>query len=625
MNQIKNICILFVFLISSMIFVSSCEEEEPTTSTTTTTRTSTPTVTTSSAQATGINSGTSGGNVTDDGGENVTERGIVWNTGSGPTVESSYLNQEGSGEGSFTSAMTNLTASTTYYVRAYAINSEGTSYGNELSFTTLSEDPPSVTTSSATDITYSSATIPAEVTDQGTYSVTERGIVYATFQSPTLEDASYVSNAAGTGSYSTNLESLNEGTTYYARGYATSSAGTSYGNQISFSTVDLNDLSFNFDGTNDYVYVEDRDNLDLTTKYTLEAWIKLDDKDSYYGGIVGKLTTSGSNGYLVSITAYDEIYFDGLYTNSLNLEAGKWYHVAAVNDYGTRSLYINGSKIPLLSGTASFTYASSNTDPLTIGSYLNGNYFDGNIDEVRVWNAARTETEIQENMNESFVGNESDLAAYFPMKSTATDGGYNSDISTCIDITGNGDGILTNAYLYYNSWSNWASNYEEPTLTVGDSYLGGKIIYIDATGYHGIICSFSDLYNYSDYDNTFKWSQIASVDVVTSSAIGEGRENTDNIIDVYGTATYAAYNCNSYTYNNFNDWYLPSSLEVKEMYKNYSTIGGFTNTAYYWTSTDYDNQSGEENWHALVVYFGDGVNYYSNKTNENRVRPVRSF
>jgi uncharacterized protein (TIGR02145 family) len=82
-----------------------------------------------------VTSATSGGNITNNGGTPVTQRGVVWGTSPNPTTANNSTSN-GSGTGSFTSNLTGLTASTTYYVRAYATNSAGTAYGNELSFTT---------------------------------------------------------------------------------------------------------------------------------------------------------------------------------------------------------------------------------------------------------------------------------------------------------------------------------------------------------------------------------------------------------------------------------------------------------------------------------------------------------
>jgi len=81
-------------------------------------------------------SATAGGNITSDGGSSITAKGVVWHTSTNPTTVLSTKTSDGTGTGIFSSAISGLSANTTYYVRAYATNSYGTSYGNELSFTT---------------------------------------------------------------------------------------------------------------------------------------------------------------------------------------------------------------------------------------------------------------------------------------------------------------------------------------------------------------------------------------------------------------------------------------------------------------------------------------------------------
>ena len=97
-----------------------------------------PTVITIPVTNVGSNTATSGGNVTADGGATVTARGVCWSTSPAPTLLDSYTT-DGTGLGTFTSAVTGLTPSTTYYLRAYATNLSGTSYGAEFSFTTIPE------------------------------------------------------------------------------------------------------------------------------------------------------------------------------------------------------------------------------------------------------------------------------------------------------------------------------------------------------------------------------------------------------------------------------------------------------------------------------------------------------
>lgn len=78
----------------------------------------------------------SGGFISNDGGASIISRGIVWNTSSSPTIFLNTKTEDGIGIGSFSSTLIGLLPNTTYYIRAYATNSVGTSYGNEISFTT---------------------------------------------------------------------------------------------------------------------------------------------------------------------------------------------------------------------------------------------------------------------------------------------------------------------------------------------------------------------------------------------------------------------------------------------------------------------------------------------------------
>ncbi|MCC6816673.1 MAG: hypothetical protein IT267_09700 [Saprospiraceae bacterium] len=82
------------------------------------------------------NSATSGGTITSNGGFNITSKGVIWSTSQNPTISLSTKTNNGSGSGSFTSQITGLTANTRYYIRSYATNSCGTSYGLQESFTT---------------------------------------------------------------------------------------------------------------------------------------------------------------------------------------------------------------------------------------------------------------------------------------------------------------------------------------------------------------------------------------------------------------------------------------------------------------------------------------------------------
>lgn len=194
-----------------------------------------PTILTSSVNSITTTSAVSGGNVTSDGGSMVTARGVCWATTSNPTTANSKTTN-GTGTGTFTSSITGLTQGTIYHVRAYATNNVGTSYGSDIQFiTTTPVVLPTVTTLAVTGITYTLGYGNGIITSNGGATVTG-GFCWATHSSPTLSDSS-VSVGTGTGQYSGGLQFLTHSTLYYVRAWATNSAGTAYGNEVTFTTL----------------------------------------------------------------------------------------------------------------------------------------------------------------------------------------------------------------------------------------------------------------------------------------------------------------------------------------------------------------------------------------------------
>ena len=198
---------------------------------------STPTLTTSVATSITQTGATSGGNITSNGGADITSRGVVWSTSQNPTISLTTKTSDGSGVGSFSSSLTNLIAGTTYFVRAYATNSEGTAYGNEISFTTGNVQLPIVSTTEITNISQTTANSGGNVTSDGGGTITARGVVWSTIQNPTVALTTKTTDGTSVGNFISNITGLIANTQYYVRSYATNNAGTSYGNEITFTTL----------------------------------------------------------------------------------------------------------------------------------------------------------------------------------------------------------------------------------------------------------------------------------------------------------------------------------------------------------------------------------------------------
>ena len=222
-NNGKLISLIVLITVSVLVFSSCKSSNNP------------PSLTTASVTEITRSSAVSGGTITSDGGASVSSRGVCWGTTANPTISDNKVVQ-GNGTGIFTADLTNLTTNTLYYVRAFATNSEGTAYGNQVQFTTAVKSVAALTTTAASSITTTTATSGGEVTDDGGASVTLRGVCWGITENPTIADSTS-ENGTGTGVFESSLTGLLPNTTYYIRAYATNSEGTAYGTQVTFQTL----------------------------------------------------------------------------------------------------------------------------------------------------------------------------------------------------------------------------------------------------------------------------------------------------------------------------------------------------------------------------------------------------
>ncbi len=196
-----------------------------------------PTVTTQAVSSIAATTATGNGNITSLGVPNPTAHGVCWNTTGTPTTSDSKVDKgAATATGAFTASMTSLTANTTYYVRAFATNTAGTAYGTEVSFTTASIAP-TVTTQAVSSIAATTATGNGNITSLGVPNPTAHGVCWNTTGTPTTSDSKVDKGAAtATGAFTASMTSLTANTTYYVRAFATNTAGTSYGTEVSFTT-----------------------------------------------------------------------------------------------------------------------------------------------------------------------------------------------------------------------------------------------------------------------------------------------------------------------------------------------------------------------------------------------------
>ena len=195
----------------------------------------------------------------------------------------------------------------------------------------------------------------------------------------------------------------------------------------------------------------------------------------------------------------------------------------------------------------------------------------------------------------------------------------NADFQTTgITYDSDGDaGTSGQIFSSTTSGTDWIDTAATSTLYIGQSYGGGIIFWLDASGQHGLIAATAD------QNSNIQWSSFTSSETgATLSAVFAGKANTDMIISVQVYGYDAAQVCNDYsiTIDNeyYDDWYLPSKYELNLMYLHKAAIGGFAN-GYYWSSTEIFTVQ------AFVQDFPSGYQNIRDKDYFHCVRAIRAF
>ncbi|MEC8457859.1 MAG: BspA family leucine-rich repeat surface protein [Bacteroidota bacterium] len=178
------------------------------------------------------------GEVTLTGGDNNTTRGFCWSTVPNPTTNDIFILDTLTGIGSFSyDIFSQIQTNTTYYVRAFAENQIGKSYGNEVSFGEPITQIPQVVT--LLPVIYDTTVVfRGEVTFTDNDVNTLRGVCWSSLSNPTINDNYLQDDSTGKGVFQLDSVQLSPGT-YYARAYAINVIGISYGNEVSFTLIDL--------------------------------------------------------------------------------------------------------------------------------------------------------------------------------------------------------------------------------------------------------------------------------------------------------------------------------------------------------------------------------------------------
>lgn len=538
---------------------------------------STPTVSTNTVSSITVNQAYFSGYVLADGGSAVAERGFCYGTSQNPTIQDNIV-PCGNGLGSFNALVPGLKHSTWYDVRTYATNSAGTVYGNQQSFKTTELFIPTLTTKTLSSIGYTSAISGGDISSDGGADVTARGVVWSTLPNPTTDLSTKTTDGAGIGAYVSTLSGLAPGTSYYVRSYASNEIGTSYGNEITFTSKALA-----LPALLSYV------------GYFTQSKIVVESNVTDGGGSPvterGIVWSTSENPTLLSGTKIQSGYGEGTYESTLTgLTPNTKYYIKAYATNSMGTTYSSPMSCTTLALAAPTVTTAAVSDVKGNSAKANGNISqDGGSEVISMglcWSTGTNPT-TADNKTTSFtdvmsglVPNTTYYVRAYAQNSTGT--GYGNQVS-------------------FNSGK-----------VIGTSHAGGLVFYNDGSG-HGMVCAATD-----QSTGTVWGCYGAEIYGAEGISIGTGSQNTVDIENDCYTPGTAADICAKLVLGEYSNWFLPSKKELNELYLNKDVLGGFT-SGFYWSSSEYNSMLSWEQ------SFENGSQNMSNKTNSNKVRAIRIF
>lgn len=268
--------------------------------------------------------------------------------------------------------------------------------------------------------------------------------------------------------------------------------------------------ALHFDGSNDYVDLGNIDFISTGTagQFTIEMWAKLDAYSSGYSRIFSD-EVSGNHGFFLEInpSGYLESYQPSLgrVASTFQMPLNTWTHLAFVQDANNLSLYVNGVFHSVLLSGSNLYQETSNTT--YIGTFPGGGrYFQGSLDELRIWNITRTSTQIQNSMNSQMLGNESGLYIYYNFNQGVADGS-NAGVTSLLDATSNAKNGTLNNFSLTGTTSNWVAG---ANVSSGSGSNSGNALHFD--GSNDYVALGSSITNLGKSDFTLEaWVKTTAV------------------------------------------------------------------------------------------------------------------
>lgn len=558
-----------------------------------------PVITTDFAQSSSSTSIRAYGTVVSNGNSNILSQGFCW---SRSNTQPDIINSEKTTSsvvqtGSFNALINNLSPDTDYFVRAFATNANGTTYGNVLKVRTNMLALPTVRLASVTTTSAVSAIANGEIIASGDTPITTYGFCWSSLtSSPSISNSRTINSGDKKGTFSELISALQQGTVYYVRAYATNSAGTAYSSTLSFTTSQP-----------DLPTVASVSVINVTATTAIAN---------------GRIDNNGNNPIISSGFCWSTatIYpttsdaktttngnFLGSFQANINLLIpDKIYHLRAYATSNQGTAYGASISFRTLSNATLPTVSTNRVYNSTNNSFdAEGNISSNGNSNITSYGFCYSYTNSSPTTSNSKTTNTGSLS-----------GTFNNTISGLLP----GTKYYIRAYATNSVGTSYGSTLSFTTAQnyiVGNTGPGGGIIFYDKGDY-------LDGWRYLEVTNQdlgiYSWGCPTTFVNGLSPALGTGKSNTSKILINCSLSNIAASICENLSQNGYSDWFLPSYYEMDLIYQKIIKTGlaSFSSTNY-WTSTQFSTDS------AYTINFSTYKFSQVTKNTYLKVRAIRSF